>query len=265
MAHPVFHVDAFTDVPFRGNPAAVCLLEERADSQWSQSVASELSLAATAFVVLDASPPFGLRWFSPSVELTLCGHGSIAAAHVLFEQGAATDGVVAFDSTAGRIEAKRTEDGWVALDFPAVGPSPAGTPPRLAEGLGVEPRRVSRNDLDYLVELGREEDVVAMRPDLGILRTIEARGFIITAASGRDDCDFVSRYFGPAVGVPEDAVTGSAHAALGPYWAPKLGKRQLTGYQASSRGGFVRVTILPSPDRIEIAGQAVTVFAGRLL
>jgi PhzF family phenazine biosynthesis protein len=263
---PLFHVDAFSATPFAGNPAAVCLLDEPKSAEWMQRVAAEAALAATAFlVVTEPLRPMPIRWFSPSVELSLCGHGSIAAAHVAYEQALVEEDRVSFHSPAGRIEANRTNDGWIALDFPALHSSPAEIPPRLVDALGTTPTAVARNDLDLIAELAHEDDVVAVRPDFAALAEVNTRGVIVTARSSRADCDFVSRYFGPAIGIPEDAVTGSAHATLGPYWGPKLGKQELTGYQASPRGGFVRVSLGPRPDRVELAGQAVTVFAGELL
>lgn len=258
-------VDAFAQKPFAGNPAAVCLLPGPADEQWMQAVAAEMNLPATAFV--EPQPAgvlaFGLRWFTTKVELTLCGHGTLAAAHVVWEEGLMdANDQVTFLSDAGVLGARR-EGRWIHLDFPA---EPAAEESELREeislALGVTPVFVGKNRLDYLAEVESEEVVRELHPDLALLATLPARGVIVTALASRD-YDFVSRYFAPALGIDEDQATGSAHCCLGPFWGSRLRKDEMIGYQASPRGGVVRVRI--SGDRVQLGGAAVTVLRGELL
>jgi PhzF family phenazine biosynthesis protein len=261
MSVPVFRVDAFAERPFAGNPAAVCLLDTPRKGPDLQRIARELSLPATAFVHAQGAG-FDLRWFSPTLELTLCGHGTLAAAHVLWEVGAlAADAPARFATLAGPLVARRGEDG-VELDFPAEPASEAAAPPALAEALGVTPRWTGRNRLDYLLEVDAEATVRALAPDLARLAAVDARGVIVTARAEAGAFDFVSRFFAPRAGIPEDFVTGSAHCCLGPYWAERLGRSALTGYQASARGGVVRVRV--GAGRVRLAGRAVTVLRGSL-
>jgi PhzF family phenazine biosynthesis protein len=249
-------VDAFTDRPFTGNPAAVCLLASPGDAVWMRAVAGEMNLAATAFV-WPAVDGFGLRWFSPISELSLCGHGTLAAAHVLFERGDAPAGqAIRFHTQAGLLTASRRDD-RIELDFPKETSAPAEPPPGLLRALDQAAVNVERNRLDYLVELASEEAVRAARPDLGLLRCLPMRGLILTARSATAAGDFVSRFFAPSVGIDEDAVTGSAHCCLGPYWQRQLGRADLVGVQLSRRGGVVRVRV--DGERVRLAGQVVTV------
>lgn len=259
----LFHVDSFSREPFRGNAAGVCLLGEPADEAWMQDVAAEVNHAATAFVELRDEGSFPLRWFTPSTEIALCGHGSLATAHVLWEHQGVPTRELAFETLSGTLSAKRTEDGWIALDFPVLAVRRADPPRTLAEVLGVAPRRVLRGDLDLVAELGSEEEVRTLKPDLPRMHELGVRAVIVTARASGRDYDFVSRVFEPSIGIPEDSVTGSAHCALGPFWADALGKRELLANQASPRGGYVRVR-WTGGDRIEIAGQAVTVAAASL-
>ncbi|MFN7918292.1 MAG: PhzF family phenazine biosynthesis protein [Vicinamibacterales bacterium] len=281
MSLPLFIVDAFAEAPFGGNSAAVCLLDEDAASDWLQAVAAELRQPATAFLWPDTSAGlFRLRWFAPASELALCGHGTLAAAHVLWETGMLSrDAPARFQTGRGPLAARLAGD-RVALDFPAEPVHETSPAPGLVEALGVVPTSVLRSTLDYLVEVDSEAVVRHVRPDFNRLRLVDTRGVIVTArAAGRGEVvqdrpdrgdssverapDFVSRFFAPRVGLDEDAVTGSAHAALGPYWGRRLGRSTLHAYQASARGGAIGIRL--SEDRVELSGRAVTVMTGGLL
>jgi PhzF family phenazine biosynthesis protein len=256
------HVDAFTDTPFAGNPAAVCVLPGPAPEPWMQRVAREMNLSETAFLHPERDG-FRLRWFTPAVEVDLCGHATLASAHVLWTDGHLLPGAAArFHTRSGLLTARRAGE-WIEMDFPAEAAQPADAPAALREGLGVAPRYVGRNRMDYLVELDSETAVRALRPDLARLRALPIRGVIVTARSDAPEYDFVSRFFGPAAGVDEDPVTGSAHCCLAPHWGAKLGKAALVGYQASARGGVVRARL--AGDRVLLAGRAVTVLVAELL
>ncbi|MFC4111727.1 PhzF family phenazine biosynthesis protein [Nonomuraea zeae] len=250
----LFSVDAFTDTAFKGNPAAVCLLDSPVTDRWMQSVASEMNLSETAFLLGDS-----LRWFTPAVEVTLCGHATLATAHVLYSTGAAS-GPVEFSTASGTLTVNRLPDGMITMDFPAKESNPAPLPAGLEKALGVAPVHVSKSHLDLLVEVESEETVRSLAPDIGALAAVDARGVIVTARG--TETDFVSRFFAPNVGVPEDPVTGSAHCALSPYWSARLGRASLTGAQLSARGGLVRVR--HDGDRVHLAGHAVTIASGTL-
>jgi predicted PhzF superfamily epimerase YddE/YHI9 len=259
----ITQVDAFTNEPFGGNPAAVCLLPEPADESWMQHVAREMNLSETAFLVQREDGGFDLRWFTPVVEVDLCGHATLASAHVLWEENhLAPDAPAVFHTHSGRLSAV-PRNGWIEMDFPAEPDEPAPVPAGLAGALGTEPAYVGRNRFDYLVEVDSEETVRRLTPNLGRLREIDARGVIVTAPAETDGFDFVSRFFGPRAGVDEDPVTGSAHCCLGPYWRHRLGRDTLTAWQASERGGLVRVAV--RGERVLLSGQAVTVLRGELL
>lgn len=255
-------VDAFTDRPFSGNPAAVCLVEpsETPDVGWMQQLAAEMDLAATCFVQPE-SGGFGLRWFSPTIELELCGHGTLAAAHVLFERGRVPGDTVSFRTRAGVLTARRLAEG-IELELPAEPAVPVDAPAGLPEALRVEPSYVGRSRLDLLVEIGSERQVLRLAPDMRRIRSLDARGVIITARSDGGAYDFVSRFFAPRSGIDEDAATGSAHCSLGPFWAERLGKAELRAYQASRRGG--RMLVRTAGERILLVGRAVTVWTGDL-
>jgi len=258
----LFQVDAFTEDAFAGNPAAVCLLGGPAEARWMQSVASEMNLSETAF--LEPRPAgYGLRWFTPVAEVGLCGHATLASAHVLYETGLAGPADhVKFDSVSGPLTARR-DDGLLVLDFPARPAEPAPPAAGLLAALGAaSPVWTGQAKDDIMVVLGREEEVTGLRPDIEALATLGTRGVIVTAPAARPGADFVSRFFAPGVGIAEDPVTGSAHCTLGPYWAGRLGRPDLTGYQASARGGRVKVRV--EGDRVLLAGRAVTVFSGEL-
>ena len=258
----LLQIDAFTSQAFRGNPAAVCLLDRERDARWMQDVAAEMNLSETAFL-LPRDADFSLRWFTPAIEVALCGHATLASAHALWEEGilAPTD-VARFHTKSGLLTAERKGD-RIELDFPATLEQRADAPPGLLESLGIsEPVYVGRNKFDYLVEVASEEVVRNLNPDHAQLRKIEVRGVIVTSRASQTDADFVSRFFAPGSGVDEDPVTGSAHCCLTPYWAARLGKDEMTAYQASPRGGYVYVQL--AGDRVKLQGHAVTVLRGEL-
>jgi PhzF family phenazine biosynthesis protein len=262
LPSPIFIVDAFAERPFAGNPAAVCPLDRPADDGWMQHVAAEMNLSETAFLVPEADC-YRLRWFTPAVEVDLCGHATLASAHVLWETGRlAATAAARFRTKSGLLTATRDGED-IVLDFPAVAVEPCDAPAGLVEALTVEPLAVGRNRMDLLVELPSESGVRGVRPDFGRLATVPVRGVIVTAPSEDPAYDFVSRFFAPASGVPEDPVTGSAHCALGPYWGNRFGKTDLVGRQVSRRGGVVRVGV--RGDRVHLGGRAVTVLRGELL
>ena len=260
MPSQIIQVDAFTSRPFRGNPAAVSILAAPPDEVWMREVAREMNLSETAFLYPEAGG-YRLRWLTPAVEVDLCGHATLAAAHVLWEDGhIAPDQPARFHTRSGLLTCTRHGD-WIEMDFPAKLAAPAEPPPQLTEALGAELLFVGRNQFDYLFEVASEDVLRALAPNHHLLRQLPVRGVIVTAR-GRDH-DFVSRFFAPGAGVDEDPVTGSAHTALAPYWGPRLGREAMTGYQASARGGIVKVRLLG--DRVILAGQAVTVLRGELL
>lgn len=262
MSVPIHEVDTFTAEPFGGNPMAVCVLPADRDAAWLQDVARELNLAATAFVRPQADQ-FGLRWFTPAAEVDLCGAGTLAAAHVLWETGQLHPETVARFQTRSGLLAARRAGAWIELDFPATPVDETPAPEGLWSALGVSPRRVGRSRFDYLVQLDDEAAVRSVRPDLSALRVVESRGVIVTARSDRPGEDFVSRFFAPRAGIDEDPVTGSAHCALAPFWAQRLGKTSFQARQVSARGGILKVRL--EGERVVIAGQAVTVWRGELL
>jgi PhzF family phenazine biosynthesis protein len=257
----LLQIDAFTSEAFRGNPAAVCLLDAERPDAWMQNVAVEMNLSETAFL-LPREDGYSLRWFTPAVEVALCGHATLASAHALWdEQLLAPADVARFHTKSGLLTATRDGD-RIELDFPATLETKHHAPEGLLESLGVANAiYVGRNKFDYLVEVGSEDEVRALDPDHARLRKIPVRGVIVTSRS--QDYDFVSRFFAPGSGVDEDPVTGSAHCCLTPYWSAKLGKSEMIAYQASKRGGVVRVRL--AGDRVKLAGNAVTVFRGELV
>jgi len=275
---PLWQADAFTDRPFAGNPAAVCLLPRSADAGWMQRLAAEMNLSETAFLVprpeaegeLGNVAAFDLRWFTPAAEVDLCGHATLASAHVLWEGGEVPKTTpIRFHSQSGPLTAEPAGDGWIELDFPAEPVAPWDERPKedVAAALRLPPsdlRQVTANRLDLLVEVTSEGVVRELDPDLRKISELSCRGVIVTAAATDGGADFVSRYFAPQFGVPEDPVTGSAHCALAPFWAERLGREELVGYQASPRGGVVRVRLSEGGKRVRLAGQAVTVFRGEL-
>jgi PhzF family phenazine biosynthesis protein len=254
-------IDAFTDRPFGGNPAAVCVLDDGRDEQWMQNVAAEMNLAETAFVKRDGDV-WDLRWFTPAIEVELCGHATLASAHALWSEGlAGRDEPIRFRTKSGLLTCTK-RGSLIEMDFPATPPSPADAPEGLVEALGAAPSYVGRSIFDKFVLVESESALRSLRPDFARLREIPMRGVIVTSASKDRRYDFLSRYFAPAAGIDEDHVTGSAHCCLGPFWSSRLGKTEMTAYQASKRGGVVHVRV--AGDRVFLAGQAVTVLEGRL-
>ncbi len=264
MPTSLFQVDAFCDRPFHGNPAAVCLLEQPAAADWMQAVATEMNLAETAFLRPLGDGEWQLRWFTPTVEVDLCGHATLASAHILWqEELLASDRVALFQTRSGPLQVVQN-GGAMEMDFPATPAEPVAAPPALMRALGISaPRFVGRTCYDYLLELNGAAEVKALQPDLTCLKEVDTRGVIVTARSDDPDYDFVSRFFAPAAGIDEDPVTGSAHCALGPYWETQLDKSALTAWQASSRGG--RVQVRNAGERVLLGGQAITVLRGELL
>jgi PhzF family phenazine biosynthesis protein len=262
MTLPIHQVDAFTDRPFSGNPAAVCVLDAPAPERWMQNVALEMNLSETAFVhpVGDA---WALRWFTPSVEVELCGHATLAAAHVLWEtKRLATNDIARFDTKSGRLTAAR-RGAKIELDFPARLAEVADAPDGLVDALGVRAVALARSRYDWLVEVASEATVRACAPDFSQLKRVEARGVMVTSRSSDSAFDIVSRFFAPGSGIDEDPVTGSAHCTLGPWWGTKLHRRELVARQASPRGGTLHIAL--DGDRVKLAGHAVTVLRGELL
>jgi PhzF family phenazine biosynthesis protein len=262
MPQRIVQVDAFADRPFAGNPAAVCVLDSPRPDSWMQDVALEMNLSETAFLVPEEDG-YRLRWFTPTVEVDLCGHATLASAHVLWEDGyLPVDATARFLTRSGRLSATKA-DGWITMDFPSKPVEQTIDPEILGTALDVRVVYSGMSRFDALVEVKSEAVVRGIVPDFGALEAIEARGIIVTARSDSPDFDFVSRFFAPRCGVPEDPVTGSAHCALAPYWAKKLGRTEMVGFQASKRGGVVRVRL--EGDRVLLGGQAVTVLRGELV
>jgi PhzF family phenazine biosynthesis protein len=261
---PLYQVDAFTSQPFSGNPAGVVLLTEQKPDEWMKEIAREMNLSETAFL-LPENDAYRLRWFTPAVEVTLCGHATLASAHTLWEQGILSPRQTAkFETLSGRLTAERCPDGWIAINFPARVTNPVNPPNGLLAALGINnATQVGRYTEDYLVEVESEDVVRSLSPDFIRLKEVESsRGVVVTARSKTPGFDIVSRFFAPAAGVNEDPVTGSAHCALAPYWAGKLNKSSLRAYQASSRGGELRLQNLG--ERVQLEGQAITIFEASL-
>src|SRR5579862_3562361 len=263
MGLNITQVDAFADRPFVGNPAAVCILEEPREESWMRLVAREMNLSETAFLVKRGAG-YDLRWFTPTVEIELCGHATLASAHVLWEDGHLDPGESAsFCTRSGVLTARKTGD-WIEMNFPA---TPAthepGSHSELAEALGAPVRFVGKSRFDRLVELENEAAVRSLRPDFSRLGRLEIRGIMVTSAASSPGYDYVSRFFAPGSGIDEDPVTGSAHCCLGPLWKERLGRDNLLGYQASARGGFVRTRC--EGDRVFLSGQAITVLRAELV
>ena len=258
MKQTIYQVDAFTDEPFHGNPAGVCLLERPADDGFMQQVAAEMNLSETAFL-LERSDGYGLRWFTPAVEVDLCGHATLASAHILWEIGARSpEETLRFHTRSGVLQAKRRAEG-IEIDLPALPPEPVPPNPALAAALGAEPVRFGRSRATWLVEFDSEETIRALRPDFPKLAAASAGrvGVIVTSRSGSAEIDFVSRFFAPAAGIDEDPVTGLAHCSLAPYWSGILRKEIMLARQVSRRVGTLGVRV--AGDRVHIVGKAVTV------
>jgi PhzF family phenazine biosynthesis protein len=262
MTIEMYQVDAFTDKPFGGNPAAVCILNEPASDQWMQQLAQEMNLSETAYLLRQADG-YSLRWFTPAVEVDLCGHATLASAHILWQTGLLpSDEEVHFHTKSGLLTANRQDD-WIELNFPEEPEEPATPPDSLIEALGVAPKYVGRNRFAFLLQLASEDEVRQVQPDFGLLLKSTSLGAMVTSRADSSQYDFVSRFFAPGAGIDEDPVTGSAHCCLGPFWAGRLGKMEMVGFQASARGGVVGVRL--DGDRVYLKGQAVTVLRGTLL
>jgi PhzF family phenazine biosynthesis protein len=264
MGERLIQVDAFTDRAFTGNPAAVCLLGKSRDEEWMQDVAREMNLSETAFLSQRDDGDWDLRWFTPTVEVDLCGHATLASAHVLLGEG--VDAPLRFHTRSGVLGATKDDD-WIELDFPARRAEIADVPKALIDASGAEPVVTATGEIGggligYLLELASEDDVRAVRPDIAKLKQVPNGYLVVTAPASTDGFDFVSRFFAPLAGIDEDPVTGSAHCTLGPWWQERLGKDVLFGYQASARGGTVRTR--PIGDRVFLGGKAVTVLKGEL-
>jgi predicted PhzF superfamily epimerase YddE/YHI9 len=261
MSLTIYHVDAFADSIFAGNPAAVCILPEPRNETWMQKLAQELNLSETAFLQKRGSD-YSLRWFTPLVEVDLCGHATLASAHILWERGLLrTDEAARFHTRSGLLTAQNRGE-WIELDFPALPDRKVPIPRGMFRALGVRPRYVGRSRFDYIIELESENAVRKIKPNFTLLSALPIRGLIVTARANAAPYDFVSRFFAPRAGINEDPVTGSSHSVLGPFWKNKLGKSELLAYQASRRGGVVRVRV--GDRRVFIGGKAITVFQAEL-
>lgn len=257
----IYQVDAFTDRIFKGNPAGVCILPGPASEQWMQDIAMEMNLSETAFLFRQNNG-FNLRWFTPEMEVDLCGHATLASAHILWETGVlAVDSEVAFFTKSGRLSARKDGE-YIILNFPKEEDEQVNISEGLEKSLKAPILYAGRNRMDYIVEVKDEDIIKTLKPDFEIIKRLNTRGVIVTCRSANPEYDFVSRFFAPGAGIPEDPVTGSAHCCLGPYWKKRLGKDKLTAYQASKRGGVLKVTI--NGDRVYIGGKAVTVFCAAL-
>ncbi len=262
MPVPLYQIDAFASAPFTGNPAGVCLLAEPQTDRWMQQVAQEMNLSETAFLT-ENGDGYNLRWFTPELEVDLCGHATLASAHVLWESGRLSASAEArFHTRSGLLTAVQDGD-WIEMDFPGLPAEATPPPPTLAESLGATPTYVGKSKFDLLVEVESEEILTGLQPDFARLATIPARGCIVTSRTSRPGFDFVSRYFAPAAGINEDPVTGSAHCCLVPYWEKRLGKTTFMAYQASGRGGVLKVR--GKGARVVLGGQAITVLRAELL
>ena len=259
MKVPFYQVDAFSDSLFAGNPAAVCLLDEWPGTATLQQIAEENNLSETAFVMPAKRGKWAIRWFTPKVEVDLCGHATLAAAHVLFEERGITEDELTFTSRSGDLTVSCLDGGTFGMDLPAASTSQASVSPSLLEGLGGYPSEV-RTGEDCLCVFDYEEIVRELQPDFRVLSRLPFRGIIVTALASNGEEDFVSRFFAPATGVDEDPVTGSAHCILAPYWAKRLGKKRLTARQVSERGG--RLVCEVRGDRVLIEGKAITYLSG---
>lgn len=256
MPTTIYQVDSFADKPFSGNPAGVCILPGAADEEWMQSVAREMNLSETAFLHPEKDG-YHLRWFTPAVEVDLCGHATLASAHILWETGLAPrDAELRFHTNSGLLKAYR-DDPWIRMDFPNEAPEAATMPEKLMAALGAVPIYSGRNRLGYLAVFDNEAIVSQMEPDFSLLKKVPPGVAMVTAAADNQEYDFSSRFFAPALGIDEDPVTGSAHCCLGPYWSEQLGKTKLLAYQASQRGGVVAIEM--QNERVVLGGQAVTV------
>lgn len=267
--HPLtlYQIDAFTQVPFAGNPAAVCLLDDVVDESWMQALAAEMNLSETAFLFrrqCEQPTAFDLRWFTPTVEVDLCGHATLAAAHLLWElEQLDAQEIARFHTRSGLLTARQVGDAGIELCFPVDSLTPLSEDPWVIDALGAEPIALYRGTSDLMAVFSCEAEVQALTPDMASLKGLQYRGIIATAQADGDDYDFVSRFFAPAAGIDEDPVTGSAHCTLAPYWARLLGRNELRAHQASARGGEVGVVL--DGQQVRLSGHAVTVMRAEWL
>lgn len=260
----IYQVDAFTSKPYTGNPAGVCVLQEAKNEEWMLNVAGEMNTPETAFLY-PQQDGFNLRWFTPQVEVDLCGHATLASAHILWETGYLKEDEKAIFYTRNGVISAQISGEWIEMDFPLQPAIPVIPPNNLVEALGVEPYYTGRTKFDYLIEVNNEDTVYNIEPEFSLLAKVDTRGVIVTAKCADPGYDFISRFFAPGVGIDEDPVTGSAHCSLGPYWSEHLGKEDLKAYQASPRGGVVRVRVGLNDNRVVLGGQALTVLKGKIL
>ena len=265
----VYHVDAFAERPFIGNPAGVCLIDADRSDEWMRNIAAEMNLSETAFVeIRQGTTDFPLRWFTPKTEVSLCGHATLATAHILWEEGILElDQQAQFHTKSGLLTAGRRNE-WIELGFPLRKVRPVDANPKLTAALGVdEPKYIGKYEVDngnlYLLDLGSDQKVKELTPDFIALNDTDSRATIVTGVSSSSDYDFVSRFFAPAVGIDEDPVTGSAHCYLAPFWAERLGKDEIVGFQASSRTGVIRCRL--NENRVILCGKAITIMRGEVL
>ncbi|MBL4736330.1 MAG: PhzF family phenazine biosynthesis protein [Flavobacteriales bacterium] len=257
----IYQVDAFASRPFSGNPAAVCILEEEKDEEWMQAMANEMNLSETAYLLKNGSS-YDLRWFTPNFEEDLCGHATLAAAHILWEtELLATQEHAVFETKSGKLTAKRVEN-EIELNFPSEIASPCDLPKEIANSLGVDTVYTGQNRMDYLVELESPGVLRSLQPDFKEMSKVSTRGVIVTSLSDVPEYDFLARFFAPRHGIDEDPVTGSAHCCTGPYWREKLGKETLRAFQASERGGEVNIGF--AEDRVLLRGNAITILKGEI-
>lgn len=259
-----FLVNAFTSETFGGNPAAICILSEPRNTDFMQKLAKEFNYSETAFLFNTNHNTYDLRWFTLTKEIDFCGHATLASAHALWQSGYCNSSQsIVFNTLSGDLTARKA-DQWIDIEFPAAPATELSNVPILIRNIiGIEPLYVGRNATDYLVVLPSENDVRLLNPDINLIAALPSQGFIVTSKSQSDEYDFVSRVFAPNDGIDEDLVCGAAHCCLGPYWGNILGKKQLKAYQASSRGGILRIELLG--EKVYLAGQAVTIIQGNLL
>lgn len=256
----IFIVDSFTGVRFKGNPAAVAICTETFSEKEYRDIAQEMNLSETAFLLKKDKTTYDLRWFTPLEEVDLCGHATLAGAHILWEEGwEKKEDPIIFETKSGTLTAYY-EDGWIILDFPAQSLKESVGDEYLMKAIPGSIVKILEDEISYIVVMKEESQIRNMTPDFELLFKTRKKEIIVTSLSESNDCDFVSRFFGPAIGIKEDPVTGSAHCYLAPYWSKVLGKKELIGYQASKRGGFVRCTV--TEDRVMLKGQACTVLSG---
>ncbi|MBP1748676.1 MAG: yddE [Deltaproteobacteria bacterium] len=257
-----FHVDSYTSRPFGGNPAGVCILTHPKVDSWMLNVAAEMNLSETAFIIRSANG-YNLRWFTPKIEVELCGHGTLASAHIIWQEGLAReDEAILFQTKSGTLSCRRREAS-IAMDFPLLPEHQIDPPERLARSLGISPVYVGARGQDILVDVGSEEAVKEIRPDYSLMLELPIRGVIVTGRAGGQEFDFVSRFFAPRVGINEDPATGWAHCCLASYWSKRLMKNDLVARQVSERGGVIGMRI--QGGRVELSGEAITVMKGEIV